>query len=373
MAKVTTKINSDVNSKASDLMKKLLKSSKIEKAERLEDSIILNEKPQAKTRVKLINVALSGRMDGGLGAGVTLISGPSRHYKSSYGLIMVKGFLDANPDAICLYYNNEFGIKKSYFQIYGVDTSRVLHLPFENLEKLKFDLVSKLEELTEEDKVVIFCDSIGAAASLKELNDALDEKSSADFTRAKTIKAIMRMITPYLYMKDIPFIGIAHTYVDMNSYGGSKQILGGGTGMYYNPDNIWIVGKSQAKDGEAVVGSTFTINIEKSRYVKDKAKIPIVVRWDSGIANYSGLAELAEEFEIVGRGKRGKSDTLTYTKIDGTVIDTLLKKNDTDENFWETVLKETDLQIRIEDHFRLPTPKPIEEIDEEIDENIVLD
>lgn len=356
--------------KASALMERMLKNSKIEGVERLIDSEILNEKPPAQTRVKLINVALSGKIDGGVpgSGGCTLICGPSRHYKSSYGLIAVKGFLDANPDGICLYYNNEFGIKKPYFENAGIDMTRIIHLPVENLEKFKFDIVSRLEDLTIEDKVIIFYDSFGGAASKKELQDAIDEKSSADFTRSKTIKSIMRMITPYLYMKNIPFIGIAHTYVDMNSYGGTKQIVGGGTGMYYNPDAIWIVGKSQVKEGEEKVGSTFTINIEKSRFVKEGSKIPIVVRWDSGIANYSGFAELAKEFGIVTDGRRGKSFTLQYTKLDGTVIDTLLKRNDEDETFWETVLKETDLAYRIEKYYSIPTPKTISDNIKETEE-----
>lgn len=52
--------------KAQTLMNKLIKSSKIEGAERLVDSTILNEKKPAPTRVKLINVALSGKIDGGV-------------------------------------------------------------------------------------------------------------------------------------------------------------------------------------------------------------------------------------------------------------------------------------------------------------------
>lgn len=368
MAKEKITGKNDLN-KAQTLMDRLIKSSKIEGAERLMDSSILNEKPPSPTRVKLINVALSGKIDGGIFSGLTLITGKSRNYKSSYGLIMVKGFLDADPDAICLYYNNEFGIKKPYFENAGIDMNRIVHLPFENLEKLKFDLVSKLEELTIDDKVIIFCDSISASASLKEIQDSLEEKTSADFTRAKTIKSLMRMITPYLYMKEIPFVGIAHTYDEIgNSYGAPKQIVGGGTGMYYNPDTIWIVGKSQVKEGDEKVGSTFTINIEKSRYVKEGSKIPIVVRWDSGIANYSGFADLAKEFGIVTEGRRGRSFTLQYTKLDGTVIDTLIKRNDEDEVFWETILKETDLAYRIEEHYKLPTPKPIVDAVEEDEE-----
>lgn len=341
---------------AQSLMEKMLKSGKIKEAERLENSDILKEKPKAPTSVKLINVALSGKMDGGVGSGCTLIAGPSRHYKSGFGLLLVKAYLDANPDAVCVYYNNEFGIKVSYFENFGIPTNRILHIPFLNLELLRNDIVAKLDELTEDDKVIFFCDSLGNSSSKKELDDTLEEKSTMDLSRSRAIKSIMRMITPYLYMKNFPFVGVAHTYVDIGSYGG-KQILNGGTGMYYNPDNIWVVGKSQLKESDELVGSTFNINVEKSRYVKEKAKIPIVVRWETGIAKYSGFSELALNFGIVQEGKKGRQTTLTYNKIDGTVIETLLKRNDNDDKFWETVLKETDLQYRIEKYYSIPVLK----------------
>ena len=55
------------------------------------------------------------------------------------------------------------------------------------------------------------------------------------------------------------------------------------------PDNIWIVGRQQDKSGTEIKGYHFIINIEKSRYVKEKSKIPISVSWEGGIQSYSGL------------------------------------------------------------------------------------
>lgn len=91
---------------------------------------------------------------------------------------------------------------------------------------LKFDIVRQLKEIERGDKVIIAIDSIGNTASLKELEDALDEKSVADMQRAKSIKSLFRMVTPSLVAKDIPCLAICHTYNTMEMY--SKAIISGG-------------------------------------------------------------------------------------------------------------------------------------------------
>ena len=73
----------------------------------------------------------------------------------------------------------------------------------------------------------------------------------------------------------------------------SKDVVGGGTGIYYSADNIWIIGRRQQKTGTEVTGYEFVINIEKSRYVKEKSKIPISVSWEGGIEEFSGLLDVA--------------------------------------------------------------------------------
>lgn len=74
-----------------------------------------------------------------------------------------------------------------------------------------------------------------------------------------------------------------------------KAIVSGGTGIYYSASNIWIIGRQQDKVGTEIQGYHFVINIEKSRFVKEKSKIPISVSWDGGIDKYSGIMDLALE------------------------------------------------------------------------------
>ena len=140
---------------------------------------------------------------------------------------------------------------------------------------------------------MIIVDSIGNLASKKEVEDALEGKSVADMTRAKQLKSLFRMVTPHLNLKDIPMVVVNHTYKEMSMY--PKDIVGGGTGSYYGADNIWILGRQQDKDDKEIKGYHFVINVEKSRYVREKAKIPITVSFDGGINKWSGLLDIALE------------------------------------------------------------------------------
>lgn len=99
------------------------------------------------------------------------------------------------------------------------------------------------------------------------------------------------MTTPYLAMKDIPLLAVNHTYQEIGLF--PKAIVSGGTGIYYSADNIWIIGRQQDKKGTEIKGYHFVINVEKSRYVKEKSKIPISVTWEGGVSNYSGLLDVA--------------------------------------------------------------------------------
>ena len=125
-----------------------------------------------------------------------------------------------------LFYDSEFGSPQSYFESFGIDTSRVLHTPIVDVEQLKFDLVGQLDNIDRKDKVIVVIDSIGNLASKKELEDALNEKSVADMSRAKALKGLFRMVTPYLTMKDIPLLAINHTYQEIGLF--PKAIVSGG-------------------------------------------------------------------------------------------------------------------------------------------------
>src|SRR5210317_1599525 len=134
------------------IMDKLKKNSKLKNTEILSESKFFNEKDMTPTPVPMVNVALSGSIDGGLAPGLTVLAGPSKHFKTSFALLMAGAYMKAHPDAVMLFYDSEFGSPQAYFEQFDIDTSRVLHTPITNVEELKFDIVSQLEEIDRDDK-----------------------------------------------------------------------------------------------------------------------------------------------------------------------------------------------------------------------------
>ena len=209
------------------IMDKLKKNSKVDYTSVLADSKFFTEKDMVPTDVPMMNVALSGTTEGGLAPGLTVLAGPSKHFKTSFGLIMASAYLKQYDDAVLLFYDSEFGSPQSYFQQFNIDTSRVLHTPITNVEELKFDMISQLEGIDRNDKVIIMIDSVGNLASKKELDDAINEKSVADMSRAKALKGLFRMVTPYLNMKNIPLVAVNHTYKEIGLF--PRDVVSGGT------------------------------------------------------------------------------------------------------------------------------------------------
>ena len=450
--------------KKSSLMEKILKNSPTKHASVLSESVMFKDKDIITTDVPIINIAFSGELGGGISSGLSLLAGPSKVFKSNLALICVKAFLNKYPDSVCILYDSEGGITPEYLRSLGVDPDRVVHVPIEHIEMLKFDLVKQLKEFDRNDKVIIVIDSIGNTASLKELEDAINEKNVAEMQRAKSIKGLFRMVTPSLVAKDIPCIAICHTYSEMSLY--PKQIISGGcllqgtkiqmfdktlkviedvfpgdlvstldgpkivthswnpdtledgepecykitfedgyevtcseghpfllngeyvcakdlvitnnittidtttctitkiekvgkqkvyditvadnhqyilengavthnSGLIYSANQAFIISKSQEKDGTDLVGWNFTINIEKSRFVREKAKLPFLVTYENGVQKYSGLLELALEAGLVVKPSNG-----WYSKVDTSTGEMESKKYRAKETFTEEFWKD---------------------------------
>ena len=319
------------------VLEKLRKNSTIKDTSVLANSKFFQKKDMIQTSIPVINVALSGRLDGGLTPGLTMWAGPSKHFKTAFSLLMAKAYLDKYEDGVVLFYDSEFGTPQSYFDSFGIDTKRVIHTPITDVEQLKFDIMQQINQIERGEHVIILVDSIGNLASKKEVEDAMDGKSVADMSRAKQMKSLWRMVTPHLTMKDIPCVVVNHTYKEIGLY--PKDIVGGGTGSYYSADNIFILGRQQEKEGTEVVGYNFIINVEKSRYVKEKSKIPVSVSFDGGISRWSGLLDIALESGHVIKPSNG-----WYQKVDketGEMEDKKYRIKDTDtKEFWMPILKQ---------------------------------
>jgi hypothetical protein len=228
--------------------------------------------------------------------------------------------------------------------------------------------MQQLTSLDRDDKLIIIIDSIGNLASKKEVDDALEGKSVADMSRAKQVKSLFRMVTPHLTMKDIPMIVVNHTYKEIGMF--PKDIVGGGTGSYYSADNIFILGRQQEKEGTEVVGYNFIINVEKSRYVKEKSKIPVSVSFDGGISRWSGLLDIALDAGLVIKPSNG-----WYSRVDvttGEVEDKKWRIKDTDsKEFWMPLITSEKFQNYVKDKYQIATGAIMQGGEEELFDEVV--
>lgn len=344
------------------LMKKMQGAGSVKQASVLSDSLFFNEKEQVPTEVPIINIALSSKINGGLSSGLTFLAGPSKHFKSLLGLVLVKAYMSKYKDAICLFYDSEFGITPEYISANGIDTNRVLHIPIEHLEQLKFDISKRLEEISRGDKVIIFVDSVGNLASKKEVEDALDEKSVADMSRARVMKSLWRIVTPHLTTKDIPCVAVNHTYQTMEMF--SKSVMSGGTGGMYSANQVFIIGKSQEKDGGELTGFNFTLNAEKSRFVREKSKFTFTVTFDGGINRWSGLIDIAIDLGFVVKPSNG-----WYSRVNketGEIEEKKFRMKDTNnKDFWDPILSSEAFNVAVQERFAISSSSVIS--DEEIE------
>jgi len=332
------------------LLDKLKNNSTISDTATLTNSKIFGKKDVISTPIPMINVALSGDIDGGFTPGLTVLAGPSKHFKTLFALVMGASFLKKYSDGVLMFYDSEFGTPVSYFESLGIEQSRVMHTPITDIELLKSDIMNQLKGIDRKDKVMIIVDSVGNLASRKEVEDAINEKSVADMTRAKQMKSLFRMVTPHLTIKDIPMIAVNHTYQTQEMF--SKTVVSGGTGIYYSADNIWIIGRQQEKDDKTkqIEGYHFIINIEKSRHVKEKSKIPITVTYEDGINKWSGFLENALEAKLLGKPLAGR-----YERVDenGEFFGPRYKEDDiiANDEFWQDILKTTNFKEFIREKY----------------------
>lgn len=326
------------------LIDKLKKNSTIKDTAILADSKFFNKKDMIQTPVPILNVALSGSLTGGLTPGLTVFAGPSKHFKTAFALMLAKSYLDKYDDAVVLFYDSEFGSPQSYFNSFGIDTNRIIHTPITDVEQLKHDSMAQLSNIDRGDHIIIIIDSIGNLASKKEVEDAVEGKSVADMSRAKQLKSLFRMVTPHLTIKDIPMVVVNHTYKEIGLY--PKDVVSGGTGVYYSADSIYIIGRQQEKEGTELTGYNFIINVEKSRYVREKSKLAVEVSFEGGISKWSGLLDIALESGHVTKPSNGwyakKGEDKKYRLADTH-----------NKDFWIPVLTDKTFNEFIETKYRV--------------------
>lgn len=197
-----------------------------------------------------------------------------------------------------IYFDSEGAVDADTARAFGVDPSRMDHQPVSELGQFKSAVTTICRKLVEAKKagkevpkIMVCLDSMGMLASEKEIGDAMEGKSSADFTRAKTIRSIFRIITSDLTGLGIPFVYTNHTYASVGPYP-TVNISGGG-GQVYSASVVLYLGKSKLKDGadeKAQTGIVVTAKPLKNRLAKPgEAKFHI--HFSKGMNAYIGLQD----------------------------------------------------------------------------------
>lgn len=139
------------------------------------------------------------------------------------------------------------------------------------------------------------------------------------------------------------------------------------TGTIYSSNNIFIIGKRQDKVSGELQGNEFIINIDKSRFVREKEKIAISVSFEQGISKWSGLFDVALEGGYISSPSKGwyvAHDPKTQTDL----IDTKIRKSDTDKKtFWNMIFEKTDFKDYIKRRYMISSNTLINEQETEED------
>jgi hypothetical protein len=108
------------------------------------------------------------------------------------------------------------------------------------------------------------------------------------------------------------------------------------------------------------------INVEKSRYVKEKSKIPISVSWEGGVQKWSGLLEVALQGQYVAKPSNG-----WYSRVDretGELFEQKVREAATlEEDFWKPIFEETDFKEFLRNKYTILNQKGIEENEDVIE------
>lgn len=326
-------------------MKKL---SKIEGVDSLSNSKFF-EHEDIPTNIPLLNVAFSGRTDGGLTSGITMMAGESRTFKTGFLIQKALGFQAKYPDGVVVFYDTEFS-PLEYWKNAGVDTDLVLHVPITTIEEMKHDMAKKLDDLETngEEKILFLCDSVGGMASKKEVEDATTkEDQPVDMTRAKALNSLMRIITPKLNKLKLNFVFINSFYETMEMY--SKRVYAGGKKVFLACDDVFFFSRSVDKDGKELKGYFFNLTVDKSRVIKEGSKFPIHITYEGGIDRYSGLYDLAKEAGYLAQS----GPWIKIVDFETGELSKNVKKSDIPNEFYENLIKYEPFQQFLKDKYLL--------------------
>lgn len=312
----------------------------------------------------MANLLMSAKWDGGIPAGrVTMASGPKSHGKTQLALNYAKNF--QKEDGTIILIDSEFASEDEALSNLGLDTENILYLPLSHIkddvkeQSITYQLNEIFKDIDRGERVMIMLDSLGALQTKNTLQNIEKNNNAQDMKIAVEKKAFMSFLTALVGQKGVPCLVLNHSYEAVGSFTGGQEVAGGGA-LYY-PSTILLMGsKSQMKINDEVQGTALRTQVYKGRISREKAIGKWAMHYEHGILFSYGLDSLALEGGYIEEGKEGRSTLYKFGELTCPKKTYMLPEND---DFWKTLLAETDFGNYLNDVFAYGSNKKVKSIE----------
>jgi recombination protein RecA len=183
---------------------------------------------------------------------------------------------------------------------WGMDPESILYIYDMWVDSIMVTLGNILD--SDDTKLAIVLDSIGALESKKLMDDALEGDVKADQGQLqRKIKRMLKMLQDISVKKASIVMCTGHYYGKPGTYGGVEDI-GGGHYVKLFPQVIVSLKKSKMMDGnKKVIGNALKAITLKNRYYPAFEEAIIEIDYRKGINSYAGILDLAMEAGLAER------------------------------------------------------------------------
>lgn len=294
-------------------------------AERLDESGCAEVKEFYTTGNYSLNRVLTGDINKGIPAGrIVTLFGESGSGKSMIAATTAALALRDNRIDIVYIFDSEGGTLVNIFRQYGIDMSKIKHVPIASVEQCAVKMLQTYDMLVQarqdflkdpdnNDDVRAMCilDSYGALAADKLMNDAVNkDKMATDMGISQKLKNnMMRGLMMRVVQSNATLLVINHEYKDPSAMFASKvHNMAGGMGIQFashvilqcekllikSTDTDFLTGDEKDDDDVGFFkGNKIKFFVVKNRVCKPAYTATLFVDFNRGITKYEGLVEQA--------------------------------------------------------------------------------
>jgi recombination protein RecA len=228
-------------------------------------------------------------------------------------------------DAACVLDDTEDSFMTDVGNMHGVDSNRLIRVSSDTVEehfnKMFLGIKGSKEDedgdkkkarpgilpfILEENpsaKILLALDSVAALSTVHEKDKGFERD---DMTKAKKIKAGIRMNWKFVSDNDVLYLIANHVYSVITAYVPTKATPGGKGIPFMSSVRIELTTKQQHKNANGVViGQDFDAYTRKNKIAPPFRKTTIKVNFLTGIDRMSGLADLLIEDSILHKKSGG--------------------------------------------------------------------